>query len=310
MKTYRNDPAVARIEAALPDYLVQGEEHPAEEWTQVGDFNIHVDRWYASAPKAVMVLLHGGGGNGRLLAPYARMAVRAGADVIAPDLPGYGLTQVRRKSAIRYDDWRDTACALVDRAAGRGLPVIVFGLSMGGMLAYDTAARTEKVDLLVASCFLDVSDPQVQRVIARWPWLAGFSARALSIAPWLTDPIPFPMTLAAKMPEIANDQNVTRAIVADRRAGGNAMPLGFLRTYLGSEPLTPPNRFDICPVVLVHPADDRWTPVEVTKPFFDALNVPKKCVMLENAGHFPIEQPGVDQLGQEIRLAIKSVTSN
>ena len=74
------------------------------------------------------------------------------------------------------------------------------------------------------------------------------------------------------------------------------VPAGFLRTFLASEPLVPPDLFDVCPVLLVHPADDRWTDVTLSRPFFDRLKVPKRLVMLGNAGHFPIEEPGVSEL--------------
>lgn len=39
-----------------------------------------------------MLLFHGAGGNGRVLGAFARMAMRAGFVVVAPDFPGYGLT--------------------------------------------------------------------------------------------------------------------------------------------------------------------------------------------------------------------------
>ena len=68
------------------------------------------------------------------------------------------------------------------------------------------------------------------------------------------------------------------------RAGGSAMPAGFLRTFVASEPLVSPEVFDVCPVLLVHPADDRWTDVSLSRPFFDRLKVPKGLVMLGNAG--------------------------
>src|SRR4051812_296462 len=45
-----------------------------------------------------------------------------------------------------------------------------------------------------------------------------------------------------------------------------------------------------CPVLLVHPAADRWTDVSISLPFFEGLRVPKRLVMLENAGHFPVEE--------------------
>jgi len=34
----------------------------------------------------------------------------------------------------------------------------------------------------------------------------------------------------------------------------------------------------------------------MSRPFFDRLKVPKRLVMLDNAGHFPIEEPGVSEL--------------
>jgi alpha-beta hydrolase superfamily lysophospholipase len=70
----------------------------------------------------------------------------------------------------------------------------------------------------------------------------------------------------------------------------------FLRSILASEPLVPPEMFDVCPVLMVHPAEDRWTDVSMSRPFFDRLKVPKRLVMLGNAGHFPIEEPGVSEL--------------
>ncbi len=310
MKSYRNDPAIKRLEDALPEYLVQGSEEPTEEWMQVDDFNVHVDHWHAANPRAVMVLLHGGGGCGRYLAPYARMAVRAGADALVPDLPGYGLTEVPSKTALTYDDWRTAASALVSRAAEDGLPVVVFGGSMGGLLGYDAVVKTRKASALLATCFLDVSKPEVRQVAARWPWVGRISGAALSIAPWLTDRILFPMEYIGNVAAIANDPKATKAILADRRTGGNAMPFRFLRTFLESKPLAAPADFDVCPVILVHPADDRWTHVEFSKLFFDELTVTKKCVMLDNAGHFPMEQPGVDQLADEFKYAIDQVSSS
>jgi pimeloyl-ACP methyl ester carboxylesterase len=47
---------------------------------------------------------------------------------------------------------------------------------------------------------------------------------------------------------------------------------------------------------MVHPGEDRWTPLEISQPFFDRIAAPKELVVLEGAGHFPIEQPGLDQM--------------
>ncbi|MGI8308467.1 hypothetical protein [Saccharopolyspora hattusasensis] len=47
---------------------------------------------------------------------------------------------------------------------------------------------------------------------------------------------------------------------------------------------------------LAHPAEDAWTPVELSRPFFDRLAGAKKLAMLPGAGHLPIESPGVHRL--------------
>lgn len=307
MPTYANDPVIRRIEQAMPAPLRAGTGEPTERVEQIGGFEVHLDEWHTPGARASVLLLHGGGGHGRLLAPYARMAVRAGAHAIAPDLPGYGLTRVPRKSAIRFEDWRHVASELLAREAAKGLPVIVFGLSMGGMLAYDTVCRTQAAAGLMATCFLDPRRAEVQRGIARWPWLAAFSLPLLRASAPLTDGLILPMRLLAKMQGIANDPALARAIIADKRAGGNAMPLGFLRTYLEAAPLLPPQAFDLCPVTLAHPAEDRWTPPDLSLPFFEALSATKKLVMLEGAGHFPVESPGAKQIEQAMTEMIDRV---
>ena len=39
-----------------------------------------------------------------------------------------------------------------------------------------------------------------------------------------------------------------------------------------------------------------YSNVSISRLFFDRLKVPKRLVMLSNAGHFPIEEPGVNEL--------------
>jgi hypothetical protein len=42
---------------------------PTEEWLTVGRFSVHLDRMRRPEAAAILVLVHGGGGNGRPLAP-------------------------------------------------------------------------------------------------------------------------------------------------------------------------------------------------------------------------------------------------
>ncbi len=74
------------------------------------------------------------------------------------------------------------------------------------------------------------------------------------------------------------------------------MPLRFLHSLLAIRPAIEPEDFDLCPVLLAQPAADHWTTIEASRPLFDRIKGPKELVMLENCGHFPIEEPGVSRL--------------
>ncbi len=67
-------------------------QEPAESCRLVRGHKIRCDQWSPSGPaNGTVMLVHGGGGNGRILAPLAEPIVDLGWRVIAPDLPGYGL---------------------------------------------------------------------------------------------------------------------------------------------------------------------------------------------------------------------------
>jgi alpha-beta hydrolase superfamily lysophospholipase len=301
-----------RVYDALPERLRIPEPWPVQEdWLTIGHFNIHVDRWSAEAPRASVIIVHGVGGNGRMLALYGHMCRSLGYNAVAPDLPGYGLTGVPSKLALTYEDWRTVLAAVIEAEAARGLPVVVFGLSMGGMLGYDATARTRLPKGLFVTCLTGLRNPEVRRGVARWPWLGTVIEPLLTKLPALTDPLPIFMKVAGNMSAVTNDRALARAIMADPRAGGNWMPARFLRTLLMAEPGLPPEAFDVCPVTLAHPADDRWTDVSISRLFFDRLGrVPTELVMLENGGHFPVEHPAHEQLLTELRRFVESAIAS
>lgn len=100
---------------------------------------------------------------------------------------------------------------------------------------------------------------------------------------------------------MSNRPELNAAVSGDRLGGGGRVSLRFLRTYLNSVPEVEPEQFTACPVLMAHPAADRWTPVALSMPFFDRLAVDKRLVMLEGCGHMPVEEPGLGQLAQALR---------
>jgi len=98
------------------------------EWTC--GHEVHIDDWRpAGKAVGVVILVHGAGGNGRILAPLASQLCDAGWRVLAPDLPGYGLTQVASERAWDYRLWPEIIAAL---AASSGQRVALVGASVGG----------------------------------------------------------------------------------------------------------------------------------------------------------------------------------
>jgi alpha-beta hydrolase superfamily lysophospholipase len=312
LPTYRYDaPGWQRINASLPaDMRVHEPWLPREEWVDVAGFTVHLDRHGPEQPRAILVLVHGGGGNGRLFAPLGMLAAQAGFGAIAPDLPGYGLTRVPRKRHVVYEDWQEVVCATIDHeAAASAVPLVLFGGSMGGMLAYDAAANTRLAASLVVTSLLDPRRPDVRRQIVRWSWLGRVGAVADKVRGF-ADGLPVVLRWVVKMDAIANDPAVAKAISSDPLSGGNWMPVGWVRTFLTAEPMVEPEAFDVCPVVLAHPAEDRWTDLRLSLPFFERLRkVEKRLVVLEGCGHFPIEEPGRTQLAEVILEELQRVAA-
>ena len=311
LPSWEDETAWRAIYAAVPEPMQPTEPMSVqEEWRRIGRFDVHLDRWIAPSPKGRVIMLHGGGGHGRLLGVYAWRLALAGYEVVCPDLPSYGLTLTPERSKLVYDDWRDVAAELIKAERQRGGSLFVMGLSMGGMLAYDAAAMTQAVDGLITTCFLDATLPAVRRAVMRYGWMAGPTSLGLRFAPSFFNGLNLPMALLGNMRAIANDPELVRAVIADKRAGGNSMPYGFLRTWLTAKPVMAPEQFETCPVLMTHPANDLWTDIKISQDFFDALGSEKHLVLLENAGHFPVETPGRDQLDSAVVNFMSAITEN
>lgn len=70
------------------------ETTPVEEWWAWSGLNVHLDRLAAPDSPIKVIVLHGAGAYGRVMAPAAVIARKYGWETVSPDLPGYGLTEV------------------------------------------------------------------------------------------------------------------------------------------------------------------------------------------------------------------------
>ncbi|MGE4426545.1 MAG: alpha/beta fold hydrolase [Solirubrobacteraceae bacterium] len=303
-RTYAQDhDAWRRVQPLLPEPMrVLGREPDEEGWGW-RDVDVHLDRYRRPEAPATVIVLHGGGGHGRLLSSAGRIVADAGYEAVMPDLPGYGLTDAP-PARCHYDDWVALVADLVRAERARNdRPVLLLGMSVGGLLAWHAAATLPPgaVAGVLATTLLDPRAPTSQAVIGRWAWQGRSSAALLRLVPRAADRLRVPLAAVANTAAIANDRDVVRALRADRRGTGSRIRVGFLRSYLTYAPVIEPEAWRHAPVLLAHPGDDRWTPTAVSRAFFDRIAGPKRFVELERCGHLPMEEPGLSRLVAEAR---------
>lgn len=296
-----------KVQQYLPEHnRISDEYMPEEKIVRYKNISIRYDDYRPKKRSDIsMVLFHGVGGNGRLLSFLAGPLVKAGFNVICPDLPGYGYTTYQE--ALDYSMWIDVGSFMVNREIESGKTVYVCGMSAGGMLAYNVTCRTKKVAGLVVTNILDNRHQIVRDYSAKNKFQSRVGIKLLSMLPeFLQKRIKIAVKEIANMRTIVNDRELMKLLLKDKAGAGSAVSVYFLITMIESVPLIEPEEFDICPVLLAHPEADRWTPVEVSRLFFDKISAPKRLRMLENAGHFPIESPGLQQLETECIELIKN----
>jgi len=110
-----------------------------------------------------------------------------------------------------------------------------------------------------------------------------------------------PMALLSKMSALVNDPDALRVFLNDSSSAGSWVSVRFLNSYMNFKPALEPAAFDICPVLLTQPAEDHWTPLHLSQPFLSEIKkVPVKTLLLDNAGHYPLEDPGLQQMADAI----------
>jgi len=299
---YADQPQWRAIAAYLPEkYRLEPGTEPAEEWWEHRGHRIHLDTYRNPAAPVKVILFHGVGTNGRQMTTILGHPLsERGYETIAVDMPTFGLTEVAPGAIVTYDDWVRIGADLVELERARDdRPIVLYGLSAGGMLTYHVAAANRHVAGIVGMTFLDQRVQRVRVETAFDPVATGLlgspTLAALSRTP--ARRVKLPMRLVSKMRTLVNNPAAKRACYADKTSAGNSATVAFLHSYMTYQPAVEPADFDVCPVLLTQPAADRWTPLQLSDPVMPAIHrVPVDTVLLDNAGHYPLEQPGLDQL--------------
>ena len=282
---------------------------PDEEWWVWGDSQIHLDRLDVPDAALKVAVLHGGGGNGRLVGSFGAMVQNLGYSYVAPDLPGFGLTVPGPDYDPHYRSWVALATDLLVHERERdGLPVVLMGGSLGGMLSYNVAAASRAAAGVIATTLADPRDQAALDALARSKFWSRFGMRLVNALPGLSGRLNIPAKDISRMKWMTNDPAFSEIFIDDPLVGRARINLDFYRSMIVYEPPIAPEAFDVCPLLLAHPTDDKWTPLAVSQPFFDRLGGEKELVMLDGCGHFPYEEPGVSQLYEAVKQFLGRVT--
>nr|WP_228046571.1 alpha/beta fold hydrolase [Saccharopolyspora sp. HNM0983] len=243
--------------------------------------------------------MHGIGGYGRMLAPFGKLPALADAEFLAPDLPGSGLTPGPPGEPLTYRTWVDCVLELVHRERARdGRPVVLLGFSAGGRLAYDVAALAgPQVSAVVATCLVDPRSARVRRSLAArpeqvpWSGVLGLLPRSVRV----------PMHWMVNIAAVSNHTQFANLVWADPLGGARGITPGFARSCVTADPVVAPESFRAAPLLLAAPAEDRWTPVPLSRAFFDRLPAGARYAALSGAGHLPVEESGLADLDRAVR---------
>ncbi|OYN90495.1 alpha/beta hydrolase [Parenemella sanctibonifatiensis] len=276
-----------------PDRRPAAELAPEETWWSWRGHDIHIARARSSDAPARVLVIHGAGGHSEALWPIAALLADQGLDIAAVDLPLYGRTSSPDPAGVRYDDWVRLLVDLVE-AEREARPLILLGASIGGMLAYEVAARSPHVAAVAATCLLDPRDWRARAHMTRFGPLGILGGPLSALARGRLARTMIPMSWVANLSKMSRNPGLSRLCATDRLGGGAKVPLGFLASYLRHRHAPPESM--ATPVALLHPSEDAWTPVELSMRTLRRLASPSSVVMLRQCGHFPIEEPGLTDL--------------
>jgi alpha-beta hydrolase superfamily lysophospholipase len=229
-------------------------------------------------------------------------------------MPKYGMTKVASGVTVSYEDWVNIGNEFVDFELEQDpRPIVLYGLSAGGMLAYHVAALNKKVQGIIGMTFLDTQVQQVRDETC----LNLFMSRVGVPFAHLFAPIPLlnaisiPFSMASKMWALSNNAEAMKIFLADKTSAGAWTSMKFLSSFMTYKPITLPEEFTVCPILLTQPAEDNWTPLHLSEFFLNRVKkVDVTIVDLENAGHYPMEQPGLQQMSDAIISFLQKIETS
>jgi pimeloyl-ACP methyl ester carboxylesterase len=111
--------------------------------------------------------------------------------------------------------------------------------------------------------------------------------------------------------ELADDPAAMKAFMSDRTSAGNWTSMRFFSSFMSYKPVVPPEEVTTCPILLTQPEKDLWAPLHLAELFLKKVEkVNIKIAILENAGHYPLEQTSLSQMHEAIISFLRKIEAS
>lgn len=241
-------------------------KHSETSWQSADGAPLFAQSWAPETPaKAAVCLVHGLGEHSGRYTHVAQAFTHAGYGLLAFDLRGHGKTQGPRGHVGHENAFLEDLDCLIEQAAGRypGLPLFLYGHSLGGLLALFYSLRRK---------------PRLTGVIATSPALLtplGEQKAKVALSKAMGSVLPG-VTIATGLDanQISRDPEVVRVYKADPLVHGKASfalatsmirMIEYTRAHAAEFPL---------PLLLVHGGADEITYAQGSQEFAAQVRTP------------------------------------
>jgi alpha-beta hydrolase superfamily lysophospholipase len=233
--------------------------------------DIHADLHRAASAKATIVFQPGSGAHARFYFLLGGLLAASGYHVLAVDRPGHGLSGGARGECTVEEAIAVAKLALDHARSQFGLPTVLMGSSMGGLLTVFGLLKHLAPDLAVAHNFVYPGKLLSMRLRARW--IEQHRRR------------PYPLTeLVHGFTELSSDPSIAAYLCEQSDPGAawelSARSMASLFRFNAAAPARAPS------TLVLTGARDRAIPAWATRFFMWWSGLPRyELRVLPNAGH-------------------------
>ena len=242
-----------------------------------GNIALHI--WPCENPRAIALIAHGYGEHAGRYAHVAERLVVNGAAVYAPDHLGHGRSEGGRALVDRFDDMVEDLHVVADRARTDhpGLPMVLIGHSMGGLMA----AR-----------YAQLHNEELVGLVLSGPAIGGNMALEGLLD---LDPIPeIPIDPAS----LSRDPNVGRDYAADPLVWNGPFRRQTLEALIAAiADVAKGQRLTTLPLLWMHGDEDTLAPIDAARPAIECLRGERfESIIYEGARHEVFNETNRDEV--------------